>query len=122
MAVKKAADTAAKETVKTESVEPAGQVVEKAARMPQDRTKMIYIGPSLPKAVLKENSIFDGAKEEILKQLSPVFQKYPIAEKLLVPVAGLAEQKDRIKTAGNLMNKYYSDLVSVISAASGKGE
>lgn len=122
MAVKKMADAAAKETIKMESAEPAGEVMEKAKRTPPGRTKMIYIGPSLPKAVLKENSIFDGTKEEILKKLSPVFQQYPIVEKMLVPVAGLALQKDRIKTAGNLMNKYYSDLASVVSAASGKGE
>lgn len=122
MAVKKTADAAAKETIKMESAEPAEEVMEKAKRTPPGRTKMIYIGPSLPKAVLKENSIFDGTKEEILKKLSPVFQQYPIAEKMLVPVAGLALQKDRIKTVGNLMNKYYSDLASVVSAASGKGE
>lgn len=121
MAVKKTADAAVKETIKMESVEPAGGIVEKTKRISRDRIKMIYIGPSLPKAVLKENSIFEGTKEEIMNQLSPVFQEYPIAEKMLVPVAGLACQKDKIKTAGNLMNKYYSDLASVISAASGKG-
>lgn len=122
MAVKKTIDAVVKETIKMESTEPAGETMKKTERMTPERTKMIYIGPSLPKAVLKENSIFDGTKEEILKQLSSVFQKYPIAEKLLVPVDGLAWQKDRMKTVGNLMNKYYSDLASVISASSGKGE
>ena len=122
MAVKKMIDADAKERIKTESAEPEGKVMEKAEKTPPDRTKMIYIGPSLPKAVLKENSIFDGTKAEILKQMSSVFQKYPIAEKLLVPVDRLAWQKDRMKTAGNLMNKYYSDLASVISASYGKGD
>ncbi len=122
MAVKKTTDSDAKERIRIESAEPAGEAMKKAERTTPDRTKMIYIGPSLPKAVLKENSIFDGTKEEILKQLSSVFQKYPIAEKLLVPVDRLAWQKDRIKTAGNLMNKYYSDLASVISASYGKGD
>ena len=122
MAVKKTTDSDAKERIRIESAEPAGEAMKKAERTTPDRTKMIYIGPSLPKAVLKENSIFDGTKEEILKQLASVFQKYPIAEKLLVPVDRLAWQKDRMKTAGNLMNKYYSDLASVISASYGKGD
>ena len=78
--------------------------------------KLIYIGPSLPKAMLKSNRIFEGTREEIKKELETVLEKFPLVEKLLVPVAGLAEKKDRVRTAGNILNKYYSDIASAASA------
>ena len=82
--------------------------------------KLIYIGPSLPKAMLKSNSIFEGTREEIKKELEAVLEKFPLVEKLLVPVAGLAEKKDKVRTAGNILNKYYSDIASAASAMLGK--
>ena len=78
--------------------------------------KLIYIGPSLPKAMLKSNRIFEGTREEIKKELETVLEKFPLVEKLLVPVAGLAEKKDKVRTAGNILNKYYSDIASAASA------
>ena len=43
-------------------------------------------------------------------------EKYPLVGKMLVPVDKLAEKKDRAKTAGNILNKYYNDIVSAIAA------
>lgn len=83
----------------------------------QDIVKLIYIGPSLPKAMLKSNKIFQGTKEDIKKELEEVVKKFPLVEKLLVPVNELAEKKDKVRTAGNILNKYYSDLASAAHAA-----
>ena len=66
--------------------------------------------------MLKSNRIFEGTREEIKKELETVLEKFPLVEKLLVPVAGLAEKKDRVRTAGNILNKYYSDIASAASA------
>lgn len=125
MAVKKNAtaaaesETAAKvdnSTNETENAENGAQTQPQTANKEQDTVKLIYIGPSLPKAMLKSNRIFEGTREEIKKELEAVLEKLPLVEKLLVPVAELAEKKDKVKTAGNILNKYYSDIASSASA------
>lgn len=77
---------------------------------------IVYIGPTLPAGQLKCNKIFCGTAEEIKKELQPLLEKYPLIEKMLVPVSELAAKKDKVKTAGNILNKYYSDLVSAAAA------
>ena len=86
------------------------------AKKEPETVKLIYIGPSLPKAALKSNSIFDGTEADIKAYLKPVIDKYPLVEKLLVTTDGLAEKKDKVQTSGNILNKYYSDLVSLAAA------
>lgn len=124
MAVKKNAtaaaesETAAKvdnSTNETENAVNGAQTQPQTANKEPDTVKLIYIGPSLPKALLKSNRIFEGTREEIKKELAAVLEKFPLVEKLLVPVAELAEKKDKVKTAGNILNKYYSDIASAAS-------
>lgn len=77
---------------------------------------LAYIGPSLPAGQLKTNRILIGTMSEIRNELKGILEKYPLIEKMLVPVEKLAEKKDRAGTAGNILNKYYTDLVSSIAA------
>lgn len=83
---------------------------------------LAYIGPSLPAGLLKTNKILIGTREEIDKELAAVLEKYPLVGKMLVPVEKLAEKKDRAATAGNILNKYYTDIVSSIAANERKEE
>lgn len=83
---------------------------------------LAYIGPSLPAGLLKTNKILIGTREEIDKELAAVLEKYPIVGKMLVPVEKLAEKKDKAATAGNILNKYYTDIVSSIAAGERKEE
>ena len=39
-----------------------------------------------------------------------ILEKFPLVKKMLVPTTELAEKKDKVKTAGNVYNKWYSDL------------
>jgi len=82
--------------------------------------KLAYIGPTLPAGQLKCNRIFIGTEAEIRKELETVLEKYPLVEKLLVPASQMGEKKDRAKTAGNFLHKYYSDLVSGIAGNTAK--
>ena len=77
---------------------------------------LAYIGPSLPAGLLKTNKIIVGTREEIKKELEEVLKKYPLVEKMFVQVEKLAEKKNRAATAGNILNKYYTDIVSSIAA------
>ena len=130
MAVKKS-DTAAAESEKAAEVDNSTRKEENAVNgaqtqpqtenKEQDTVKLIYIGPTLPKAMLKSNRIFEGTREKIKKELKTVIEKFPLVEKLLVPVEGLAEKKDKVRAAGNILNKYYSDLVSAAAAVEKEG-
>lgn len=75
-----------------------------------ETVKLVYIGPNLPKAMLQCNKVFEGTEEGIKKELSFILEKFPLVEKMLVPTKELAEKKDKVKTIGNVYNKYYSDL------------
>lgn len=110
-------DNSTSETVNAEN--GAAGAAEMAKKEP-DTVKLIYIGPTLPKAALKTNSIFDGTEKEIKDHLKPVIDKFPLVEKLLVSTDGLAEKKDKVQTSGNVLNKYYSDLVSAVAASLAK--
>lgn len=125
MAVKKNATEAAESekaakvdnsTMNDKTAGNGAQTQPQTANKEPDTVKLIYIGPTLPKAMLKCNRIFEGTKEEIKKELAEVLEKFPLVERLLVPVAELAEKKDKVRTAGNILNKYYSDIASSASA------
>lgn len=121
MAVKKATDVP--EAVETAAVKEVTAEAEKAvetANTASETIKVIYIGPTLPKAQLKTNKIIEGTEKEIKEYLKAVLEKYPLVEKMLVPIDKLAEKKDKVKTAGNILNKYYSDIVSSIAADEAK--
>ena len=85
---------------------------EKATEEKEETVKLAYIGPTLPAGQLKCNKIFIGTETEIKKELEAVLEKYPLVEKMLVPASQIGEKKDKAKTAGNILHKYYADLVS----------
>lgn len=88
----------------------------------RETVTLAYIGPSLPAGLLKTNKILIGTREEIDKELAAVLEKYPLVGKMLVPVEKLAEKKGKAATAGNILNKYYTDIVSAIAANERKEE
>lgn len=103
-------------TMTEETAGNGAQTQPQTANNEPDTVKLIYIGPTLPKAMLKSNKVFEGTREEIKKELAVVLEKLPLVERLLVPVTELAEKKEKVQTAGNILNKYYSDIVSSASA------
>lgn len=127
MAVKKNATTAV-ESEKATGVDNPTMEAEKAGNGAQEKpqtadnvtgkegqVKLVYIGPSLPKAMLKSNRVFEGTREGIIKELEAVIERFPLVERMLVPVGELAEKKNKVRTAGNILNKYYSDIASAAS-------
>ena len=111
-----AAEKDAEKVQAVENTSEAEKAAETANEQPEtvntqsETVKLIYIGPNLPKAMLQCNRIFEGTEEEIDKELSFILEKFPLVKKMLVPTTELAEKKDKVKTAGNVYNKWYSDL------------
>lgn len=106
------ATAAEKDAEKVQAVEntTTEEKAVKTANTQPETVKLVYIGPNLPKAMLQCNKVFEGTEEGIKKELSFILEKFPLVEKMLVPTKELAEKKDKVKTAGNVYNKYYSDL------------
>lgn len=127
MAVKKNATEAAEAAKKEKAVNTTTEGKKADSGADNEATggetvTLAYIGPSLPAGLLKTNKIMIGTREEILKELAVVLEKYPLVEKMLVPVEKLAEKKGKAATAGNILNKYYTDIVSFIAANERKEE
>lgn len=97
-----------------------GKETEQEATEKEEVVKLAYIGPTLPAGQLKCNKIFIGTETEIKKELEAVLEKYPLVEKMLVPASQIGEKKDKAKTAGNILHKYYADLVSSIAGNAAK--
>lgn len=72
----------------------------------------IYIGPTL-RTGARENAMFKGTREQVENYLKPTIDKYPQVRLLLVPTERLAEMKTKVKTTGTLLNKYYTDILSL---------
>ena len=80
----------------------------------QDGGKYVYIGPSLPNEGLITNTIISGEKKEIVEYYKEIIERFPNVARLIVPVERLADCRAKIKSNGNMMNKYYNDLVEQI--------
>lgn len=79
-------------------------------------TQFVYIGPSLPNGRLKENAVLQGSYSTVLHYLSEIVEEYPQIKRLIVPIHKLGEYAAKVKTSGNIVNKYYSDVISGISS------
>ena len=105
-----------------EAVEVAEQVAacehstpdEKPAEQPvataETPTVYVYVGPTLPGGMLKENKMFIGTREVVLKELASVTDRYAEVQRLLVPVDGLASAKKQVKDKGTLLGHSYLQL------------
>lgn len=120
-----AGQKAAKDAQEAAAVKDTAQAAEASQDAPQtpaegtdapETVKLIYVGPQLPRGRLKTNTIFEGgSREEILAspELAEVLKKYPLVKNMLVPVSKLAEAKQKIKTGGNALHKFYTDIASL---------
>lgn len=110
MAVKKTASETDKLTTAIRAETPV------AAADREEILRLVYIGPTLDGGRLKSNNVFVGTEADIKEALKEIIEEYPVAERLLVPVSQLADKKYKARTEGNIMNKFYSDMVSLIEA------
>ncbi|MCL2357469.1 MAG: hypothetical protein FWC70_10030 [Defluviitaleaceae bacterium] len=79
----------------------------------------VYVGPSLPGAILKSNTVLNGSLEEIKGYYSELLGNYPeikydMVKRLIVPLSQLATSRQNIEKPGNILNKYCTDLAAEI--------
>ena len=71
----------------------------------------VYIGPSI-RGVIQSGTIFDKSLEDTKAFLATAIEKYPLIGKLISTDKTIAEDRIKVKTAGNLLNVYYTKLAS----------
>ena len=107
--------TTAENTAETDKVEELTTEEKKAVKTANNEATedtFIYIGPTL-RTGIRENSIFKGSRESVEEYLKPTLEKFPQVRLLLVTTGSLAKNKAKVKTAGTLLNKYYTDVLSL---------
>lgn len=109
MAVKK--ETEIKANDKEKTTEKQTEEKQKKITRPKDRV-FIYVGPSLPNGRLKKHTVLRGSYDEILKHLGDILTSYPEVKKLIYPVSRLGEIREKVEQKGNILNKYYNDVLT----------
>ncbi|MDD2296802.1 MAG: hypothetical protein PHX79_03195 [Sphaerochaetaceae bacterium] len=125
MAVKKSTET--KEVIKYEMVESEPVDVELegleepiAPSISDEEPKKhvgdagsfcVYIGPSI-RGVIQSGTIYGKSLEETKMFLATAIEKYPLIAKLISTDRTIAEDRIKVKAAGNLLNVYYTKLAS----------
>ena len=120
---------AGKGTTKNTAVEPEGskqteymadsesvsetEKVMKNGEKEDTKETLVYIGPTVKAGLLRTNAALTGTREEIREYLGDILKDIPQVERLLIPIARLAESKRRVKEKGTLLNKFYNDVVSL---------
>lgn len=69
----------------------------------------VYIGPSI-RGVIQSGTIYDKSRKDTISFLAPAIKKYPLITKLVVTDKTIAEDRIKVKTAGNLLNVFYKRL------------
>ena len=95
----------------TEIITAEKTSVEKPADKPDGFC--VYIGPSI-RGVIQSGTIYGKSLKETKEFLAPAIKKYPLIEKLISTDKTFAEDRIKVKTAGNLLNVNYKKLVRQI--------
>ena len=71
----------------------------------------VYLGPSI-RGVIQSGAVYRGGKADVLSELAPALERYPLIASLIVTGDTLPEDRIKVKTAGNLLNVNYKKLAS----------
>lgn len=121
MATKKSAAEAAAEAETEETAAEATEVTETTEAAETEATgtepeaeiiRMIYIGPSLPGSRLRRNMILAGTEEQIRAWVKPMEERYPEIGFLLVSEEELPDAQKKARRKGNILHKYYEDMLA----------
>lgn len=75
----------------------------------------VYLGPNI-RGVIQSGTVYSGTKEKALASLSTAAVEYPLIAKLIVPGETLAEDRVKVKQAGNLLYVNYNKLAGSLKS------
>jgi hypothetical protein len=74
----------------------------------QEPGRLIYCGPNIPGGALQRYTVFKGG---LPAHLELVFEKYPAAKSLIVPVGELARVEQAVRTKGTPENTAFGEVL-----------
>ena len=86
------------------------------------RRNYIYIGPTLPKGLLKSNTLLTGTMTEIKTYLHGAMEKYPDIIGLVVPTDRLAESRHMLRGGKGALAAKYDKVKLAIKASLARKE
>jgi hypothetical protein len=87
---------------------------EKPKEKPPERPgRYIYIGPSLPSG-LNANTILTGTLTEIKAHYKSALEKYPKAERLIVPAEKAGEALAKLTAPENIVRNDFDDVAAAV--------
>lgn len=71
----------------------------------------VYIGPTIQGAI-QSGTVMPGTKERAVRDLARVIEKHPLVERLIVADKTFAEDRMKVKQAGNQLFVVYHKLIA----------
>lgn len=71
----------------------------------------VYIGPTI-QGVIQSGTVYSGTRDNAKTLLASAIEKYPLIARLIVTDKTFAEDRIKVKTAGNQLNVLYKKLAS----------
>lgn len=71
----------------------------------------VYLGPNIH-GVIQSGTVYGGNRKTAETALATAIAKYPLIAKLIVTDKTIAEDRIKVKTAGNALNVFYKQLAS----------
>lgn len=100
-----------KAAVDLTKTEPALDMDEEETKV-EKRTKRIYIGPSIPRSNLRNAQILSGTEKEIAVYIDTMAKQYPEIKYLIVSPDKLSAAQNKVRQKGNILHKYYQDMLA----------
>ena len=86
-------------------------VVKPAA--PAEAGYCVYLGPSVT-GVIQTGTVYRGTRAEVLAQLTPITERFPLVPSLVVTGDTLPEDRIKVRTPGNLLYAKYRQMAAGI--------
>ena len=100
-------ETEEKTERRTEEKETQQEELQEEVKQQEEVKSYIYLGPSIKKHGLRENTVFRGTKSDTLKHLEVAISEVPQIEKLIFETKDAAEKKKKAREKGNsIFNAY----------------
>jgi hypothetical protein len=108
----------------TNNVTAAAEATAPTNRKPlrNEAKSFVYIGPALLGGKLKSNTVIRGTYAEITEYYKEVIAECPNVAKLIVPVARLADSREKAQKSGNVLYQYCQEIAAAITAEGGESD
>ena len=78
----------------------------------EERTKRIYIGPSIPRCGLRHGQILSGDRSAVAGYIGRMEERFPHIRHLMVTPDRLAEAQEKTGDKTSVLHRYYMEIAA----------